>query len=66
MRTFAGMFVGGVAAILLFKLVFGLLLPLVGLAVGLAAMAIKIALLVGVAYFVYTLVRNRKSEQTVS
>ena len=30
MRTFAGMFVGGVAAILLFKLFFGLILPLVG------------------------------------
>lgn len=63
---FARMFVGGLAAVLLLKLVFGLILPLVGLAVGLIATAIKIVLLVAVGYFVYTRVRGRQPEQTVS
>ena len=66
MRTFAGMFVGGIAAILLFKLVAGLILPLIGIMVGLVAMAFKIALFVAIGYFVYSLVRGRKREQTVS
>lgn len=66
MRAFAGMFVGGVAAILLLKLVFGLILPIFGIVVGFVAMAIKIVLLIAIAYFVYTIIRGRKSEQTVS
>jgi hypothetical protein len=60
------MFVGGIAAILLLKLVFGLVLPLLGIVVGFVALAIKLALVVGVGYFVYTLVRGRRHEQTVS
>ncbi len=66
MRAFAGMFVGGIAAILALKLVFGLILPLFGIVLGFVALAIKLALLVAVGYFVYTLVRGRKHEQTVS
>ena len=64
MRTFAGLLVGGVAALVLFKLVAGLILPLIGIFFGLIAMAIKLAILVAVGYFVYTLVRNRQREQT--
>ena len=63
MRTFAGLFVGGIAALLLFKLLAGLILPLVGIFVGLVAMAIKIAIVVAIGYFVYSLVRNRNREQ---
>ena len=66
MRAFAGMFVGGVAAILLLKLVFGLVLPLLGIVVGFVAMAIKLALLVAVGYFVYSLLRGRRREETVA
>jgi hypothetical protein len=66
MRTFAGWFVGGVAALVLFKLVAGLILPLIALVMGLFAMAIKIAIFVAIGWFVYSLVRNRKREQTVS
>ena len=66
MRAFAGMFVGGVAAIVLLRLVFGLILPLVGIVIGFVAMAVKLALLVAIGYFVYTLVRGRKHEQTVA
>jgi hypothetical protein len=66
MRTFAGLFVGGIAALFLFKLVAGLILPLIALVVGLLGMAFKIALFVAIGYFVYSLVRNRKREQTVA
>ena len=65
MRSFAGMFVGGVAAVLLLKVLAGFVLPLVGMVVGLILLAIKIALFAFVAYFVYSLVKNRKGEQTV-
>jgi hypothetical protein len=66
MRTFAGMFVGGIAVLVLFKLVAGLFLPLIAIVFGLVGMAFKIALFVAIGYFVYSLVRNRKREQTVS
>jgi hypothetical protein len=66
MRTFAGLFVGGVAALLLFKLVAGLIFPLIALVVGLLGMAFKIAIFVAIGYFVYSLVRGRKREQTVT
>ena len=66
MRTFAGLFVGGVAALLLFKVVAGLIFPLIALVVGLVGMAVKIAIFIAIGYFVYSLVRNRKREQTVA
>ena len=65
MRSFAGMFVGGVAAVLLLKVLAGFVLPLVGMVVGLILLAIKITLFAFVAYFVYSLIKNRKGEQTV-
>jgi hypothetical protein len=64
MRTFAGMFVGGIAALVLFKLFAGLVLPLLGIVVGLFMMAVKITIFVAVGYFIYTLVRNRDRERT--
>ena len=66
MRTFGTMFVGGIAALVLFKLLLGFVLPLLGLLVGLVAMAVKIALVAAVAYFVYSLVRGRRREHPVS
>ena len=66
MRTFGGLFVGGVAALLLLKLVAGLILPLLALLVGLVGMAFRIAIFVAIGYFVYSLIRNRKREQTVA
>ena len=65
MRTFAGLFVGGIAAVVLFKLIAGLILPLFGIFFGLVAMAIKLAIVVAIAYFVYSLVRNRRHEQAI-
>jgi hypothetical protein len=62
MRTFGALFIGGVAAIMLFKLFAMLVFPLVALVFGLIGMAIKIALLVGIGWLVYNLVRGRKRE----
>ena len=65
MRTVAGLFVGGVAAVVAFKLITALVLPLVGIFFGLVALVIKLAIVAAVAWFVYSLVRGRKSEQEV-
>jgi hypothetical protein len=40
------------------------MLPLLGALFGLFAMALKFSLIAGVAFFVYSLVRRRKDEQT--
>ena len=66
MRSFAGMFVGGIAALLLFKLFAGLVLPLIALVMGLVGVAFKVALFVAIGWFVYSLVRSRRREQTVA
>lgn len=65
MRSFAGMFVGGVAAVVLLKVLFGFLIPVVGMVIGLILLAIKLTLFAFVAYFIYSLVKNRNGEQTV-
>jgi hypothetical protein len=65
MRTVAGLFVGGVVAVVAFKLITALVLPLLGIFFGLIALAIKLAIVVAVGWFVYSLVRNRKREQGV-
>jgi hypothetical protein len=62
MRTFGALFIGGVAAIVVFKLVAMLVFPLVALLFGLMGMAIKVALVVGICWLVYNLVRGRKHE----
>lgn len=60
MRTFGALFIGGVTGIMILKLLFTLLFPLLGFIVGLFAMAMKIILFGAIAYFVYTLIRDRK------
>jgi hypothetical protein len=64
MRTFAGMFVGGIATLVLLKLFFGMVLPLLAMVVGLVLMAVKLAVFVAIGWFVYSLVRNRTREHT--
>lgn len=66
MRTLGTMFVGGIAALLVLKLFAGLVLPLIGLLFGLVAMALKIAIVAAIGYFVYSLVRDRKRESSVA
>jgi hypothetical protein len=63
MRTVAGLFVGGVVALVAFKLLAAIVLPVVGLFFALLGLAIKLAIVVAIGWFVYSLVRGRKREQ---
>lgn len=52
----------GVAGIIVWKFAWGLLFPVVGVAVSLAVWAIKLALLALVVYVIYRIVRAGKAE----
>lgn len=60
MRTFAALTLTGAAGIVLFKLMATILLPLVGMVIGLMAMTVKFALLAAVVFFVYSMIRRRR------
>jgi hypothetical protein len=62
MRNFGALALGGVAGIVILKLLATTLLPLLGLAFGLMATLVKVGLWIAVGYFVYTLVRGRRKE----
>ncbi len=51
--------VAGVAGLLSLKL----LLPLLGLALGLVGMVVKFAIIAAIGYFVLSLIRSRKKER---
>ncbi|MDP2956933.1 MAG: hypothetical protein Q8N53_10980 [Longimicrobiales bacterium] len=57
MKTFAALTVTGVAGILLFKL---LVVPLLGLFLGLLVMTVKLAILAAVIFFIYSMIKKRK------
>jgi hypothetical protein len=57
MKTFAALTVTGVAGILLFKL---LVLPLIGLFMGLLVLTVKLALVAAVVFFIYSMIKKRK------
>ena len=63
MRTFAVLSITGVTGILLLKLLVTMIFPLLGLLLGLVAMTVKFALIAGVIFFVYSMIRRRKEEQ---
>ena len=61
MRTLLGLLIAGLALLLGLKLLAVLVLPLLGL----IALAIKLAVIAAVVYFLYALVRGKKREQQV-
>jgi hypothetical protein len=63
MRNVAGLFVGGVVALIAFKLITAIVLPVVGFFFALVWLVIKLAIVIAIGYFVYSLVRGRKREQ---
>ena len=67
MARFGAMAVAGIVSLVLARVLLGFLLPLVGVALGLFLLGVKIALFALVAYFVYRLFkgRGRESESTV-
>lgn len=62
MRNFGALALGGVAGIVVLKLLATTLLPLLGMAFGLLGLMVKIGLWVAVGYFVYTLLRGRRKD----
>jgi len=63
MRTFAVVFAGGALGLVVLKLLFGLVMPLFSLLIGLVTLTVKVAFFAAVAYFIYSLVRGRRREQ---
>lgn len=64
MRTFGAMALGGLAGIVILKLLAAMVFPLFGIVFGLMATMVKVALWVAIGYFVYTLIRGRRSQTT--
>ena len=60
MRGFAALTVTGVAGVVLFKLLATIMVPILGIMVGLFFTTMKFALIAGVIYFVYSMIRKRK------
>jgi hypothetical protein len=63
MRSFAKFAVVGVSSVVLLKLFATIFLPALGMLVGLLMLTAKVALMVAVAYFVYTLLRPRARDE---
>jgi hypothetical protein len=64
MKTFATLTVSGVVGIVLFKLLAGMLFPLLGVVVGLLLLTVKIAIFAAIGYFIYSMIRKRKEAAT--
>lgn len=64
MRTFGALAVGGLAGIVILKLLAAMVFPIFGIMFGLVATMVKVALWVAIGYFVYTLIRGRRSQTT--
>ncbi len=62
MRSFGALAMGGIAGFLALKLLAALVFPLFGFMIGVVGLLVKVALWVGIGYFVYTLFRGRKRD----
>jgi len=62
MRSFAKLAVAGISGVVLFKLFATILFPLLGLLFGLFAITVKFALIAAVVFFVYSMIRKRKTD----
>jgi hypothetical protein len=62
MKSLVKLTVVGISGVVLFKLFATLLFPLLGLIFGLLAMTVRFALIAAVIFFVYSMIRKRKSE----
>lgn len=62
MRTFAPLAFATISGVVLWKLFATLLLPVLGVLFGLFVTVMKFALIAGVTYFVYSMVKKRSEE----
>jgi hypothetical protein len=63
MRGFAALTVTGVAGVVLFKLLATIMVPIFGIMIGLFFTTLKFALIAGVIFFVYSMIKKRKAAQ---
>ena len=63
MRGFAALTVTGVAGVVLFKLLATIMVPRLGIMIGLFFTTLKFALIAGVIFFVYSMIKKRKEAQ---
>lgn len=62
MRAFGTVAVAAVSGVILWQLFTTILLPLVGVVLGLMAMAAKFALIAAVGFFIYSLIKKRREK----
>jgi hypothetical protein len=62
MRSFGTVAVATISGVILWQLFTTILLPLVGVVLGLLAMAAKAALIVAVGFFIYSLIKKRREK----
>ena len=62
MKTFAALTVAGVAGLVILKLLAAVLLPALGILLGLVALTMKLALVAAIGYFVYTMIRKNRNK----
>jgi hypothetical protein len=65
MKTFAALTVAGVAGLVLLKLLAAVLLPALGLVLGLVAITVKLALVAAVGFFIYSIWKKESSKAAV-
>jgi hypothetical protein len=62
MRSFGAMAIGGIAGIVILKLLAALVFPFFGIMFGVLGTVMKLALWIAIGYFVYTLIRGRRKD----
>ena len=62
MRAFGTVAIAGISGVILWQLFTTILLPVLGLVLGLLAMAAKFALIAAVVFFVYSLIKKRRAQ----
>lgn len=62
MRTFAPFAFAAISGVVLWKLFATILLPVLGMLLGLIGMTLKFALIAGVAFLIYSMIRKRREE----
>ena len=60
MRTFAPLAFAAISGVVLWQLFTMIMLPVLGVLLGLLGMTLKWALIAGVAYFIYSMIRRRR------
>ena len=62
MRAFGTVAVAGISGVILWQLFTTILLPMLGVLLGLLAMTAKFALIAAVGFFVYSLIKKRREQ----